>query len=104
MKSLSSSSPVLAVPGLRPVVVSVVFAVAEGGVGPLPGVAAAALPLGLGAVALLVVVPPVRAAAVPAALVLVGVVPQPLQVCRDQDAHVVNAAVTHVFPSAGWGI
>lgn len=86
MKSLSSSSPVLAVPGLWAVVVSVVLAVAEGGVRPLPGVAtaAAALPLGLGAVALLVVVPPVRAAAVPAAVVLVGVVPQPLQVCRDE--------------------
>lgn len=87
MKSLSSSSPVLAVPGLWAVVVSVVLAIAEGGVRPLPGVAtaaAAALPLGLGAVALLVVVPPVRAAAVPAALVLVGVVPQPLQVCRDE--------------------
>lgn len=82
-----SSSPVLAVPGLWAVVVSVVLAVAEGGVGPLPGVGSGggALPLGLGAVALFVVVPPVRAAAVSAALVLVGVVPQPLQVCQHKD-------------------
>lgn len=80
-------SPVLSVsvPAVWSVVVSVsvVFAVAEGGVRPLPGLPSRRLPVGLGAVSLLAAAAlvvsarrlmPVRAAAVPAALVLVGVV------------------------------
>lgn len=82
----------LSVPAVWSVVVSVsvVFSVAEGGVGSFPRLPSCRLPVGLGTVPLLAAAAlvvstnglmPVGAVAVPAALVLVSVVLQPVDVC-----------------------
>ena len=83
------SSPVLSVSAVWSVVisVSVVFAIAEGGVRSLPRFCSCGLPVGFWAVSLLTALMvatwrlmPVWAAAVPAALILVWVVLQPFNV------------------------